>query len=85
MLFDIFFYSSTRVLLGQIRGPNVYARLQLRSSFHNSRRSVKRPGLNPDPLEHIQIDSGPLHAGRLVKPLLFTVGVRYIFFRYAKK
>lgn len=62
-------------LLRQVRGPNLHTRLQFRNSIHKSHRSEKRPSLEPDPLERLHIESGPLHGGRLIKPLLFTVGV----------
>lgn len=51
-----------------------YGRIQIRSSFH-SRRGPRKPGLEPDPLEHLKIESGPLHAKGLVRPLLFSIGV----------
>ncbi|CAH2099986.1 unnamed protein product [Euphydryas editha] len=50
-------------------------RLQLRNSFHNSRRGVRRPISEPNPLDVLQIDSSPLHAKSLFKPFIFTVGV----------
>ncbi|CAK1599758.1 unnamed protein product [Parnassius mnemosyne] len=49
-------------------------RLQ-RNSFHNSRRSVRQPRLEPNPLENVHYDSVPLNARGLLKPFLFTVGV----------
>ncbi|CAH4015167.1 unnamed protein product [Pieris brassicae] len=52
-----------------------YAQFQLRQPFHNSRRGARRPTIEPNPLEIPQIESGPLNASSLVKPLLFTVGV----------
>ncbi|XP_026323650.1 presenilins-associated rhomboid-like protein, mitochondrial [Hyposmocoma kahamanoa] len=51
-----------------------YGRIQIRSSFH-SRRGPRKPGLEPDPLEHLKIESRPLHAKGLVRPFLFSIGV----------
>ncbi|XP_045760919.1 presenilins-associated rhomboid-like protein, mitochondrial [Maniola jurtina] len=51
-----------------------YVRLQLRNSFHNSRRGGRRPITVPNPLDNIQIE-GPLNASGLLKPFFFTVGV----------
>ncbi|XP_068628270.1 presenilins-associated rhomboid-like protein, mitochondrial [Battus philenor] len=50
-------------------------RLQLRNSFHNSRRSVRKPRLEPNPLESHHYDSIPLNLKGLFKPFIFTVGV----------
>ncbi|XP_047537832.1 presenilins-associated rhomboid-like protein, mitochondrial [Vanessa atalanta] len=50
-------------------------RLQLRNSFHNSRRGARRPISEPNPLDVIQLDSSPLYAKSLFKPFFFTVGV----------
>ncbi|XP_050353149.1 presenilins-associated rhomboid-like protein, mitochondrial [Nymphalis io] len=50
-------------------------RLQLRSSFHNTRRGARRPISEPNPLDILQIDSSPLYAKSLFKPFFFTVGV----------
>ncbi|XP_049887306.1 presenilins-associated rhomboid-like protein, mitochondrial [Pectinophora gossypiella] len=52
-----------------------YGRTHFRNSFHNSRRGPRRQGFEPDPLEHLQIESGPLHIRGLVRPFLFTIGV----------
>lgn len=50
-------------------------RVQVRNAIHNTRRGGRRPNPEPpNPLE-IHVDSGPLYARNLVKPLLFTVGV----------
>lgn len=49
-------------------------RIQIRNAIHNTRRSARRPAPEPNPLE-IHVDTGPLHARNLVKPLFFTVGV----------
>lgn len=50
-----------------------YGRTQIRKSFHNSRRGGR--SLEPDPIEHMPFDSGPVHVKDLLKPLFFTVGV----------
>ncbi|CAG9575766.1 unnamed protein product [Danaus chrysippus] len=54
------------------------ARLQIRSAFHNSRRSARRPGPDTNPLDSINVESGPLYARALFKPFLFTIGVSSI-------
>ncbi|XP_026764200.2 presenilins-associated rhomboid-like protein, mitochondrial [Galleria mellonella] len=66
--------SCKSVLLQQSHSPS-YARLQLRKSFHNSRRGTRGQRLDPDPLDQLPIESGPLNAKGLLKPFLFTVGV----------
>ncbi|RVE45586.1 hypothetical protein evm_009783 [Chilo suppressalis] len=48
--------------------------LQCRTAFQNTRRGGRRV-TKSDPLEHLHIESGPLNAKGLVKPLLFAVGV----------
>ncbi|CAH2068534.1 unnamed protein product, partial [Iphiclides podalirius] len=50
-------------------------RLQLRNSFHNTRRGVRQPRLEPNPLENFNYASIPLNARGLLKPLIFTLGV----------
>ncbi|XP_004928519.1 presenilins-associated rhomboid-like protein, mitochondrial isoform X2 [Bombyx mori] len=60
-------------LFNQVWLPPKNGRL-IRNSFHNSKRG-SRQALKPDPLENLHIETGPLHAKGLVKPLIFTVGV----------
>ncbi|KAL4709169.1 hypothetical protein ACJJTC_008097 [Scirpophaga incertulas] len=57
------------------RSPHSNTHFQLRRTFQNARRGARRSGFQSDPLEHLQVESGPLRAKGLVKPLLFAVGV----------
>ncbi|XP_072936087.1 presenilin-associated rhomboid-like protein, mitochondrial [Epargyreus clarus] len=52
-----------------------HARIQVRGSFQNARRGARRRTLEPNPLEQIHVDTGPLHPKDLFKPFVFTVGV----------
>lgn len=72
---------SSKPLLNQGRSSIGHARIQLRHSFQKAKaRNARRPGLEPDPLEHLRIESGPLNAKGLVKPFFFAVGVRKLLF-----
>ncbi|KAM3966756.1 rhomboid family intramembrane serine protease rho-7 isoform 2-T2 [Aphomia sociella] len=66
--------SCKSVLLQQSRNPT-YAHLQVRNSFQNARRGARRQEFNSDPLGQFQIESGPLNARGLLKPLFFAIGV----------
>ncbi|XP_048005934.1 presenilins-associated rhomboid-like protein, mitochondrial [Leguminivora glycinivorella] len=62
-------------LLQLYSNPNSYARVGFRQSIHSARRSGRRPTFKNDPLENIQIESGPLHISSLFRPFAFTIGV----------
>ncbi|XP_053601400.1 presenilin-associated rhomboid-like protein, mitochondrial isoform X2 [Plodia interpunctella] len=62
------------LLLQQSRNPVGYGRIQTRNAFNSSRRGG-RPITEPDPLESIQIESGPLQIKGLLRPFVFTIGV----------
>lgn len=60
--------------LKQLYGSAGNIRL-FRNSFHKSQRGGRRPILEPEPLESLHIESGSLNPKKLMKPLLFTIGV----------
>ncbi|KAI8429814.1 hypothetical protein MSG28_000331 [Choristoneura fumiferana] len=61
------------VLLQPSHNVYKYGRLGCRTAY-NSRKGA-RNGFQADPLENIRIENGPLHASKLFKPFVFTIGV----------
>ncbi|CAG9783058.1 unnamed protein product [Diatraea saccharalis] len=62
------------ILLNQCRSVKGHIHIQCRTAFQNTRRGSRR-AFKSDPLEQLHIESGPLNAKGLVKPLFFAVGV----------
>ncbi|XP_073943288.1 rhomboid family intramembrane serine protease rho-7 isoform X2 [Choristoneura fumiferana] len=65
--------NSWSVLLQPSHNVYKYGRLGCRTAY-NSRKGA-RNGFQADPLENIRIENGPLHASKLFKPFVFTIGV----------
>ncbi|CAB3242556.1 unnamed protein product [Arctia plantaginis] len=65
-------YRSGVILRFRSAAQNV--RIQHRKPLHNSRRNGRNNN-DPNPLEHLKIDSRPLKPSALIRPFFFTVGV----------
>lgn len=78
-VYTLYFSRSGVILRFRSAAQNV--RIQHRKPLHNSRRNG-RNNIEPNPLEHLKIDSRPLKPSALIRPFFFTVGVSIIAYTH---